>query len=231
MRGVLASLLVGPADSDLLLELARQGDIALREKISMVFFMLGRDEPDVLTAIYRGTQEGILDGPLATLLSVELGSETARQIHDDYGRQERQALAQQNRIDEKQRILNQLLDRSDGGEPDAWFRIWDPILTADWPGVSSWGGASRLEQLPCWEYFDDLTRERLYTAARRCVLNGTRPPLDFLDQVGWPSWVSGEFAALLNTVERNPADVVGVARATAIRRRGTLSSPVESRNA
>jgi hypothetical protein len=210
LRGVCAALLVGPADSGLLLEMARQGDEALREKIGMVFFMLGRDHSDVLTAIYRGTQEGVLDSSLAALLNVELGSETAQQLQDDYGREERQALVRQNRIEEKQRTLNELLDRSEGGEPDAWFRIWDSILVADWPGVSTWGGASRLDQLTCWVYFDDLTRGRLYLAAQRCLLSGTRPPLDFLGQTGWPSWASAEVAALLNTVESDCANLLGV---------------------
>jgi hypothetical protein len=41
-------------------------------------------------------------------------------------------------------------------------------------------------------------------------MNGTRPPLDFLGQTGWPSWISAEFAALLNTVERTPADLFAV---------------------
>jgi hypothetical protein len=52
--------------------------------------------------------------------------------------------------------------------------------------------------------------ERLYLAAQCCLLNGTRPPLDFLGQTGWPSWASAEFAALLNTVERSPANLLGV---------------------
>ncbi len=58
------TLLVGPADSDLLLEMAREGDETLRQKVGMIFFMLGREHPDVLTAIYRGTQEGVLEAPL-----------------------------------------------------------------------------------------------------------------------------------------------------------------------
>lgn len=210
LRGVCGALMVGPADSELLLEMARQGDEVLREKIGMVFFMLGGDHSEVLTAIYRGTQEGVLNGSLSAVLSVEIGSETAQQLQEDYGREERQAVVRQNRIEEKRRTLNELLDRSEGGEPDAWFHIWDSILVADWPDVSSWGGASRFNQLPCWVYFDDLTHERLYGAAQRCLLNGTRPRLDFLDQTGWPSWASAEFAALLNTVERNSANLLGV---------------------
>jgi uncharacterized membrane protein (UPF0136 family) len=210
LRGVCAALMVGPADSELLLEMARQGDEALREKIRMVFFMLGRDHSEVLTAIYRGTQEGVLNGSLVAGLSVELGSETAQQLQDDYGREKRQAVVRQNRIEEKRRALNELLDRSEGGEPDAWFRIWDSILVADWPGVSTWGGASRLNQLPCWGYFDDLTRERLYLAAQRCLLNGPRLQLNFLGRTGWPNWASAEFAALLNTVEIAVADLSGV---------------------
>jgi hypothetical protein len=210
LRGVCATLLVSPADSELLLEMAREGDEALRQKISMIFFMLDRAHPDVLTTIYRGTQEGALDGSLAALLNIEIGSETAQQLQDDYGREERQAQARQNRIEEKQRTLNELLDRSEGGEPDAWFRIWGSILVADWPDLHSWGGASRLDQLASWVYFDDPTRERLYLAAQCCLLNGTRPPLDFLGQTGWPTWASAEFAALLNTVERDTANLLGV---------------------
>jgi hypothetical protein len=210
LRGLCSTLLVAPTDSELLLEMAREGDEAIRRKIGTIFFMLGRESADLLTAIYRGTQEGVIDRSLAWLLNVELGSETARQLQGDYGREERQALARQNAIDERRRILSQLLDRSEGGEPDTWFRLWDSVLVADWPGVPGWGGASRLDQLSCWVYLDDPTRERLYVAARRCVLNGTRPPLDFLGQTGWPSWASAEFAALLNTVERTPADIFAV---------------------
>jgi hypothetical protein len=129
--------------------MAREGDESLRQKIGMIFCMMGREHADVLTAIYRGTQESLLDGSLASLLNVELGSELAQQLRDDYGREEREALARQNAIDERRRILIQLLDRSEGGEPDAWFRIWDSVLVADWPDVHGWGGASRLNQLEC----------------------------------------------------------------------------------
>jgi hypothetical protein len=210
MRGVCSALRVGPADSELLLDMAREGDEALRQKVGMIFFMLGREHPDVLTAIYRGTQEGLIDAAVTSVLNIELGSEAAQQLQDDYGREERRGLARQNKIEEKQRTLNELLVRSEGGEPNAWFYIWDLILAADWPDVHSWGGASRLDQLTCWVYFDDKTRERLYLAAQRCLLNGTRPPLDFLGQTGWPSWASAEFAALLNTIERCRAGVLGV---------------------
>jgi hypothetical protein len=210
LRGVRSALLLGPADSAFLLEMAREGDEALRQKISMIFFMLDWEHPDVLTAISRGTEEGVIDRSLATRLYVELGSEMAQQLRDGYRREEREAIALQDAIDEKIQILNQLLDRSEGGEPDVWFRIWDSILVADWPGAHGWGGSSRLDQLSPWVYFDDPTRERIYLAARRCVLNGTRPPLDFLDQTGWPSWVTAEFAALLNTAERTPDDLLAV---------------------
>jgi hypothetical protein len=210
LGGVCATLLVGPADSELLLEMAREGDEVLRRKVGTVLSMLSRDHPDVLTAVYRGTQEGVIDASLSSLLNVELGSEAAQQLHDDHGRGERQALARQNRIEEKLKTLNELLGRSEGGEPDAWFHIWGLILVADWPDNHYWEGASRLDQLKCWVYFDGPTRERLYPAAQRCLLNGTRPPLDFLGQQGWPSWASAEFAALLNTFERSPAILLGV---------------------
>ncbi len=210
LRGVCSSLLLGPTDSELLLEMAREGDESLRQKIGTIFCMFGREHPDVLTAIYRGTQEGVLDRSLASLLSVEIGSELAKQLRDDSEREERQALVRQNRIEEKQSTLNELLDRSEGGEPDAWFRIWDLILVADWPDVHGWGGASRLDQLECWGYFDDPTRKRLYSAARRCILSGTRSPLALPYESGWPNWVSAEFVALLNTVERTPADLLVV---------------------
>ncbi len=208
MRGVCGALRVGPADCELLLEMARDGDEALRQKVSMIFFMLGREHRDVLTAIYRGTQAGVIDADLGLLLNVELGSETAQQLQDDYGREERQLLVRQNKIEEKLRTLDDLLVRSEGGEPNAWFFIWDLVLAADWPDVQSWGGASRLDQLTCWVRFDEATRERLYSAAQRCLLNATRPPLDFLGQTGWPSWASAEFAALLNTMERSPTDLL-----------------------
>jgi hypothetical protein len=149
LRGLCSALLLEPTDSELLLEMAREGDESLRQKIGMIFCMMGREHADVLTAIYRGTQESLLDGSLASLLNVELGSELAQQLRDDYGREEREALARQNAIDERRRILIQLLDRSEGGEPDAWFRIWDSVLVADWPDVHGWGGASRLNQLEC----------------------------------------------------------------------------------
>jgi hypothetical protein len=210
LRGMCSALLLGPTDSTFLLEMAREGDEALRQKISMIFFMLGWEHPDVLTAISRGTEEGVIDRSLATRLCIELGSEVAQQLRDDYEREERQALVRQNRIEEKQSTLNELLDRSEGGEPDAWFSIWDSILVADWPDIHSWSGASRLDQLSSWVYFDDATRERLYSAARRCVLNGTRPTLILPYEAGWPSWVSAEFAALLNTAERTPADLLSV---------------------
>jgi hypothetical protein len=58
MRGICGALRVGPADCELLLEMAREGDELLRQKVSMIFFMLGRENPNVLTAIYRGTQGG-----------------------------------------------------------------------------------------------------------------------------------------------------------------------------
>jgi hypothetical protein len=134
----------------------------------------------------------------------------AQQLRDDYGRKGREAIARHNIIDQRIGTLNQLLDRSEGGEPDAWFPIWDSVLVADWPEVHTWGGSSRLNQLSSWVYFDDATRERIYLAARRCVLSGTRPPLDFLNQTGWPSWVTAEFAGLLNTAERTPGDLLGV---------------------
>jgi hypothetical protein len=210
MRGVCGALGVGPADCELLLEMAREGDEPLRQKVSMIFFMLGRENPNVLSAIYRGTQEAVITADLESVLNSELGSEAAQQLQDDYGREERRGLARQNKIEEKQRTLNELLVRSEGGEPNAWVYIWDLILAADWPDVHSWGGASRLDQLTCWVHFDDPTRERLYLAAQRCLLNGTRPPLDFLGQTGWPSWASAEFSSLLNTIERSPAGVLGV---------------------
>ncbi|QEE27166.1 hypothetical protein FTW19_03530 [Terriglobus albidus] len=210
LRRVFEALLVGATDSDQLLEMAREGDDALRKKISTIFFMLGREHPAALAAIYRGTQEGVIDAFLAQVLSVELGSTTAQQLQNEYGRGDRQARARHNKIEEKLETLNQLLDRSEGGEPNAWFSIWDSILVADWPDVHSWGGASRLEQLTCWIYFDNQTRARLYLAAQRCLLNGTRPPPDFLGRTGWPGWAAAEFAALLNTVENSPADLLGV---------------------
>lgn len=210
LRGVCSALLLVSTDSEFLLEMAREGDEALRQKISMIFFMLDWGHPDVLTAISRGTEEGVIDTSLATRLYVELGSEVAQQLRDDYERKEREAIARQNAIDERIGILNRLLDRSEGGEPDAWFYIWDSVLVADWPDAHGWGGASRLEQLSSWVYIDDPTRERIYLAARRCVLSGTRPPLDFLEQTGWPSWVTAEFAALLNTAERTPGDLLAV---------------------
>ena len=210
MRGVCGALRVRPADCELLLEMAREGDELLRREISMIFFMLGRENPNVLTAIYRGTQEVVIDADLASVLNVELGSEVAQQLQDDYGGEERRGLARQNKIEEKLKTLNELLARSEGGEPNAWFFIWDLVLAADWPDVRSWGGASRLDQLTCWVYFDEPTRERLYLAAQCCLLTGTRPPLDFLGQTGWPSWASAEFAALLNTIERSPGAVLDV---------------------
>jgi hypothetical protein len=51
LRGVCGALLVGPVDSALLLEMAREGDEALRQKIGMILFMLGREHPDVLTEV------------------------------------------------------------------------------------------------------------------------------------------------------------------------------------
>ena len=80
----------------------------------------------------------------------------------------------------------------------------------DWPSTTRWVGASRLDQLPCWVYFDEATRQRLYEAAQRCLLSGTRLPLDFLGEAGWPTWASAEFSALLNTVERAPGDLLNV---------------------
>jgi hypothetical protein len=210
IRSACSALFAVPADAELLLEMAREGDDALRQKIGVIFFALGREDEEVLTAVYRGILEGVLEAGLAAGLSIELGSETARELQENHGRAERRGLARQNKIEEKQRTLNELLVRSEGGEPNAWFYIWDLILAADWPDVHSWGGASRLDQLTCWVYFDDPTRDRLYLAAQRCLLNGTRPPLDFLGQTGWPSWASAEFAALLNTVERSQANLLGV---------------------
>ena len=211
LRGVCSTILWGQLILNFFLEMAREGDESLHQKIGMIFCMLCSGAPGrSLTAIDRGTQEGVLDRSLASLLSVEIGSELAQQLRDDYEREERQALARQNRIEEKQSTLNELLDRSEGGEPDAWFRIWDSILVGDWPDIHSWSGASRLDQLSSWVYFDDLTRERLYSAARRCVLSGTRSPLALPYEKGWPNWVSAEFVALLNTVERTPADLLVV---------------------
>jgi hypothetical protein len=210
LRSVCSTLFVAPADAELFLDMARNGDEALRQKIGLIFFAMGREDEAVLTAVYQGIQEGVLDAELSAGLSVDLGSDAARELQEDFGRAERQAFARQKAIEEKRRILNLLLDRSEGGEPDAWFRIWDLILVADWADAHGWGGASRLDQLSCWVYLDDPTRERLYQAAQRALLNGTRPPLDFLGQSGWPSWASAEFAALLNTIERSPSGVLGV---------------------
>jgi hypothetical protein len=101
LRGVCSALLLGPADSAFLLETAREGDAALRQKISMIFFMLDWEHPDVLTAISRGTEEGVIDRSLATRLYIELGSEVAQQLRDGCGREEREAIARQDAIDEK----------------------------------------------------------------------------------------------------------------------------------
>ncbi len=172
--------------------------------------MLDRADANVLTAIYRGTQERVIEGTLGSLLNVELGSGTAQQLRAECEREERQALADQNAVENKLRALNQLLDRSENGEAGAWLSIWDSVLVAKWPGVPSWGGASRLDQLACWVYFDNVTRERLYLAAQRYLLIGARPALELFSQTGWPSWVSAEFSALLNTFERFPAGLLPV---------------------
>ena len=211
LRGICSALIFGPTDSELLLEMARDGDEALRQKIDTIFFMIARERPDTLAAIALGTQEGVLDRSLTSLLTVELGSDVARQLRNDYEREEREAVARRSAIDQRLALLNQLLDRSEGGEPDAWIRIWDSVLVADWPGDHGWSGASRLDELSCWDHFDDHTRERLYSAARRFLLNGTRSPLAFPYEAGWPSRVSAEFAALLNTAERTPGDLLAVA--------------------
>ena len=202
LRALCSTLPVAPTDSEFLLEMARDGDDALRGKISTVFFMLDRADANVLTAIYRGTQERVIEGTLGSLLNVELGSGTAQQLRAECEREERQALADQNAVENKLRALNQLLDRSENGEAGAWLSIWDSVLVAKWPGVPSWGGASRLDQLACWVYFDNVTRERLYLAAQRYLLIGARPALELFSETGWPSWVSAEFSALLNTFER-----------------------------
>jgi hypothetical protein len=210
LRSVCSALFVAPSDAEFMLEMAREGDEALRQKIGMIFFALGREDEEVLTAVYRGILEGVLEAGLAAGLSIELDSETARELQENYGRAERQVVARQNAIEERRRILNELLNRSEGGEPDAWYRIWTSVLIVDWPGLPMWGGTSHLDQLACWDNFDDPTRERLYRAAQRYLMNGTRPPLNFFGQVGWPDWVSGECAALFNSVERTPADLLAV---------------------
>jgi len=92
----------------------------------MIFCMLGREHSDVLTAIYRGTQESVLDRSLASLLNVELGSELAQQLRDDYGREEHEALARQNAIDERRRILNQLLTEVKAVNPTYGFASGTP---------------------------------------------------------------------------------------------------------
>jgi hypothetical protein len=204
MGQVCSALLASPADAGLLLQMAREGTELTRRKISTIFFMLDRGDPDTLTAIYGGVQEGVIDAPLRSLLSVDRDSEAAQQLRDEFGREARQQLARQNTIDTRLRDLNRLLGRSEDGEPDAWFAIWDTVLMARWPSVSAWGGAARLDQLGCWTYFDDPTRTRIYLAAERCLLTGTRPAMDFIGQNAWPSWASAEFSALLNTLERAP---------------------------
>jgi hypothetical protein len=106
-----------------------------------------QEVPDTLTAIYQGVQEGVIDETLASLLNVKLGSKVAQQLRDDYGREDRQERARQDAINTRLQALNQLLDTSEGGEADAWFGIWDTVLIASWPSASSWGGASRLDDL------------------------------------------------------------------------------------
>lgn len=209
LRGVCSTLLVGSADSELLLEMSREGGETLRQKISTIFWLLSGEDANLLTAIYRGTMEGIIDRSLERLLNIPLDSDTAQQLRDAYWREERLVGVRQRAIEEKLGILNQLLGRGEGGEPDAWLNLWETILVADWPGLASWRGASRLYQLGCWDYFDEPTRERLYLAAHRYVLGGTRRPLN-LGQSGWPSWVLAEFAALLNTVEQAPTELLVV---------------------
>jgi hypothetical protein len=204
IRQVCSTLLVGPSDSQTLLVMARAGNELTRRKISTIFFMLGWGNANTLDAIFRGTQEGVLDTRLESFLAIEPGSEIAEQLREDYGRENRAQAERQETIDNRLRALQQLLDRSEAGEPDIWFGIWDRILMASWPSVSSWSGSARLDRLGCWGYFDDPTCLRIYQAAESCVVNGTRLAMDFIGGNGWPSWASAEVSALLNTIERSP---------------------------
>ena len=110
----------------------------------MIFYMLGREHHEVLTAICLGTTEAILDADLASVLSVELGSEVAQQLRDDYGRSERQELSRQLRVEKKRNALNELLTRSEAGEHDAWYSSGIKCLSLT--GLKSIAG----EERPAW---------------------------------------------------------------------------------
>jgi hypothetical protein len=210
IHSVAATLYVGSSDAELLLGLARQGNEELRRNVSVVFYGLDRENTGVLDAIYKGTLERVLDDGLSGRLVTEIGSESAQELREFVERKERQQVAVQNRLDEIQRDLYEFINRSEAGKSDAWYAIWAGVLVADWPDLGRWDATVRLENLPCWPCIDEATRTRLYPAALRFALSGTRLPLDFLGGSSWPDWAASEYGAVLISSERTPRELLGV---------------------
>jgi hypothetical protein len=113
IRQVCSTLLVGPRDSQILLDMARAGNDATRRKINTIFFSLGWAFADTLNAIFWGTQEGVLDRDLEAPLYIELGSELAQELRDDYRREDREKAERQNTIDNGLTALQRLMRRNE----------------------------------------------------------------------------------------------------------------------